>query len=109
MRVGSNGRTERALVGLLLIAGALVGIVAGLSAAAGGLALAGRTLFALEPADIQLFLVVGPLAGLLPVAALAQAAGRWPWIARRASGTLLAWALGALVSLYWYGIHPLMR
>ena len=102
-------RNDRALNALLLAAALLVGVIAGLSGAAAGLALAGRTLFALEPANIQVFLVVGPLAGLLPLAALAYLAARSPWVARRTLWALLTWTLGALVALYWYGIYPLLH
>ncbi|HEV2125583.1 MAG TPA: hypothetical protein VGW38_22755, partial [Chloroflexota bacterium] len=68
---------------LLLSCGVSSGMCAGLSLAAFGLAVAGRTLLDVSPARIQVFLVVGPLLGLLPVAILCLAASGSPDVARR--------------------------
>lgn len=93
---------------LLLTCGVSSGICAGLSLAALGLAVAGRTLLDVSPARIQAFLVVGPLLGLLPVAMLCLAASRSPDVARRTPLTLLLWFLVACAAVAWFGLRPLL-
>jgi hypothetical protein len=85
------------------------GVLAGLSAAAAGLALAGQALFEAPPQQAQLFLVLGPLLGLLPVSILALGAARYRDIARSAPAALGCWLLAAVAAAYWFGLRPLLR
>ena len=69
----------------------LAGCLGGFSAAAGGLALIGRPFLELEPARIQLLLVVGPLLGLWPAALLGFVAAHSPLVRRWTPALLLLW------------------
>jgi hypothetical protein len=83
---------------------ALAGAVAGLSAAAAGLALTGRSLLELEPARLHLFLVIGPLLGLWPPAMLAFIAAHSPLVRRWALALLGLWLSCALVAVVGAGL-----
>jgi len=80
-----------------------------LSVAAVGLAVNGRPLFGWKPADVQVFLVVGPLLGLWPVAALAMLAARSPSVRRWAPAGLGLWLAVSVVSTLWLGLVPLLH
>lgn len=97
-------------IGALVFAGSAVsGTLAGLSAAAGGLAVNGRPLFEWQPGDVQLFLVVGPLLGLWPVAVLALLAARLREVRRWTPAGLGLWLGVAVVTTLWFGLVPLLR
>lgn len=97
------------LSGVICLAVGLAGFAAGLSAAAGALALDGKSLLDAPPERAQLSLVLGPLLGLLPVSCLALAAARYPAIARLAPTALGLWLAAALLATYVFGIRPLLR
>lgn len=97
-----------ALRALLTLGSALAGVVAGLSAAAVGLALNGRPLLGLEPARVQLFLVIGPLLGLWPPAALAFVAAYSPLLRSWTIGLFGLWLGCALASTVWFVLAPLL-
>ncbi|MGI8423915.1 MAG: hypothetical protein ACR2NO_07365 [Chloroflexota bacterium] len=87
----------------------MAGTVAGLSAAALGLALNGRALLEMEPARIQLFLVVGPLLGLWPAALLSFVAARSPLVRRWTPASLRLWLGCGVISTVWFGVVPFLR
>jgi hypothetical protein len=87
----------------------VAGLITGLSAAAGGLALAGRTLFEMPVERAEVFLVVGPLAGLLPVSIGAWAAVRSPGVAARFPAAFGLWLACAVAATAWFGVYPLVR
>ena len=97
------------LPALCILAGAAVaGALAGLSAAAGGLAFLGKAIPGAPPGPAQLFLVAGPLLGLLPVSAFAWAAIYRPALAGYTLPALGAWLLAAAVSASWLGLRSLI-
>ncbi len=93
---------------LTVVASGLAGVVAGLSAAAFGLALVGQPLLELAPWRVQVVLVAGPLLGLLPMAALALGAGRYQDVARRAPAAFGVWLALGVVTMLWFGLRPLL-
>ena len=96
------------LTGLTYLGSALAGVMAGLSVAAGGLALFGQPLLGLPPARVQLFLVLGPLLGLLPMSVLAYAAGRFLDVSRRALPAFGIWLACGTAATLWFGLRPLL-
>ena len=97
-----------------MTAGALLaGVLAGLSAAAGALALIGRPFLELEPARIQLLLVVGPLLGLWPPAMLCYVAAQSPLVRRWTPLQLLLWFCSAVAATLASGLYsvflPVLR
>jgi hypothetical protein len=107
-RWSSSALPVAVLPGATCLAAALAGLVAGLSVAAGGLALAGRALFDAPPERAQVFLVFGPLLGLLPVSFLALAAARYHDVARCAPAALALWFAAALLAASWFGLRALL-
>ena len=87
----------------------LAGLIAGLSAAAAGLALIGRPLLGLEPPRIQLLLVVGPLLGLWPPALLCFVAAHSPLVRGWTPGLLFVWLGGAAVATAWSGLTSVFQ
>ncbi|HET7770950.1 MAG TPA: hypothetical protein VFN74_19410 [Chloroflexota bacterium] len=99
---------EVALLRALVSAGALLaGVLAGLSAAAGALALIGRSFLELEPGRIQLLLVVGPLLGLWPPAVLCYVAAQSPLVRRWTPLQLLVWFGSAVAATLAAGLYSL--
>ena len=98
-----------ALRALVTLGSALAGIIAGLSAAGAGLALIGRPLLELEPARVQLFLVLGPLLGLWPPAALSLVAAHSALVRGWTPGLLGLWLGCAATATVWFGLGPLLR
>ena len=80
-----------------------------MSAAALGLTLIGRVLLEMEPARAQLFLVVGPLLGLWPPAALAFVAAHSDVVRRWTLGLLGLWLACAVVTTIVSGLASVMR
>ena len=58
---------------------------------------------------METFLVVGPLMGVWPVAALALAAHRSAMVRRWAPAGLGLWLATAVVTTLWLGLLPLLR
>ncbi|MGH2353531.1 MAG: hypothetical protein ACRDJN_18155, partial [Chloroflexota bacterium] len=87
------------------LVGALAGTLAGLAVAAGGLALAGQSLFGIAGEQAQLFLVLGPLLGLLPLSLVALAAARRPAVAAHLPRILGLWLVLGTGAAYWFGIR----
>jgi hypothetical protein len=73
------------------------------------LAVNGRPLLGWQPADVQTFLVVGPVLGLWPVAVLAWLAHRTAGVRRWAPAGLGLWLAVAVVTMLWFGLLPLVR
>jgi hypothetical protein len=107
--VGAEAATLPLLAGVTYLAVGLAGVAAGLSAAAAGLALAGQSLFEAPPERAHLFLVLGPLCGLLPVALLAAGAARHPEVRHRAPVALGVWVIAAVAATCWFGLRPLLQ
>ncbi|HEU5318137.1 MAG TPA: hypothetical protein VFX49_18635 [Chloroflexota bacterium] len=80
-----------------------------MAGAAAGLTLNGRTLMDWEPAAMELFLVIGPVLGLWPVAALALVAHRTAAVRRWTPAGLAVWLVVALTTMVWFGLAPLLR
>jgi phage shock protein PspC (stress-responsive transcriptional regulator) len=99
---------QAALDALTYFGSALSGVIAGLSVAAGGLALLGQPLLGLPPARVQLFLVVGPLLGLLPMSLLAYASARFLDVSRRALPAFGIWLACGVLATVWFGLRPLL-
>jgi hypothetical protein len=98
-----------ALRALCTFGSALSGVLAGLSAAGIGLALSGRPLLELEPARMQLFLVVGPLLGLWPPASLSFVAAHSALMRGWAPWLLGLWLGCAATATVWFGLVSLLR
>lgn len=96
--------------GICLVYGtaAGAGAAAGLSLAAGGLALAGRTLFDLSAERATLALVAGPLLGFLPLSLMITGAARRPYLAGHLTRALALWILLATLTTAWFGVRPLL-
>jgi hypothetical protein len=108
-RVIRGIRQGLSLTGALCVAlGVLVGLCAGLSVAAGVLAVAGRALLDIPVARAQVFLVVGPLLGFLPLAAYFLAATQYDDLARFVPVTMGLWLLSAGAAGLWFGLLPLL-
>ncbi len=105
---GDVRQSPRLLSAVTYVTSLLVGLCAGLSLAAGSHAVAGRTLLEVPVGRAQVFLVVGPLLGLLPAAALCLGAARYGEVPRRAPLALALWAASALVATLWFGLVPLL-
>ena len=58
---------------------------------------------------MEVFLVIGPLLGLWPVAALALAAHRSAAVRHWAPAGLGLWLGVAIVTTLWFGLLPLLR
>ena len=113
----SGGRRDRRLSpyevtllrALLTLGSLLAGAIAGLTAAAFGLLINGHVLFDMEPARAQLLLVVGPLLGLWPPAALAFVAAHSPQVRRWTLALLGLWLASALAATVGFGFLSLFR
>ena len=105
---GPVGRQRLALATVFAVA-VLAGVCAGVSGAALGLALIGKSVAALTVEQAETLLVVGPLAGLLPLAWLLQATRRGGSLVQVLPAALGAWVASASVSFIWLGISPLLR
>jgi len=106
---GNAQRTWAFLAQVLTLAGSsLAGVFIGLTAAAAGLILAGRSLLEMEPERIQMVLVLGPLFGLLPMSLLAYCSSRYLDVARRAPGAFAVWLVSCIVTTVWFGVLPLV-
>jgi hypothetical protein len=88
---------------------ALAGVAAGLSLAAGGLALAGRSLLDLPAETAEAVLVAGPLLGLLPLAGIVLVASRRRAVAGHLPFLLFLWLGAALLAAGLLGLRPLLR
>ena len=106
---GNAQRTWAFFAHVLTLAGsALAGAFIGLTAAAAGLIMAGRSLLEMEPERIQMVLVLGPLFGLMPMSLLAYGSGRYLDVARRAPGAFAVWLVSCIVTTVWFGVLPLL-
>jgi hypothetical protein len=99
---------SRILVAAYLTA-AVAGVIAGLALAATALALAGRTLFDVAAGTAQVFLVAGPLLGLLPLSVVLLLAPARPPLLAHLPRLLALWALLAALVAFWVGIRPFLR
>ncbi len=88
---------------------ALAGLSAGIAGAALGLALIGKSIEALTVEQAETLLVVGPLAGLLPIAGLLMTAQRVRLVARWLAPALGLWLACAAASFAWLGLSPVFR
>lgn len=104
---GDPARLRLTLPLVLIAAGA--GVMAGLGVAAFGLTVVGQPLLDLPPEQVQLILVLAPLAGLIPVAALAFAAAQRRAVAARMPVALGLWLAVVAVTTAWFGLRPLLR
>jgi len=110
--VVGEGNAQRlwALLALILtlVGSALAGVFLGLTAAAAGLVLVGRSLLDMEPERLQIVLILGPLFGLLPMSLLAYGSSRYLDVARRSPVAFAAWLVTCLMTTVWYGVVPLL-
>lgn len=98
-------RLRGVAIGVLCV---LAGICAGLSAAGDALAIAGRPVLGLSPLRVELVMVVGPLFGLVPLAALCLMASSDRELTGPTLRGLGLWMLAGVVTLAWVGLVPLL-
>jgi hypothetical protein len=97
------------LAAAVIAASALSGAIGGVGLAAFGLALLSKAITVLTVEQAETLLVVGPLAGLLPVSCLLLAARHEPRIARLLPAALGVWFACGTVSFAWLGLSPALR
>ncbi|MDQ3701652.1 MAG: hypothetical protein M3442_12150 [Chloroflexota bacterium] len=93
---------------LVYAVAAVAGVAAGLSLAAGGLSLAGVTLFDLSAESATVMLVAGPLLGFLPLSLTISSAARRPHLAGHLTRALGLWFLLTALATAWFGVRPLL-
>ena len=98
----------RAALAFTLTGAALAGVIGGLSFSALVLALFGLPLLELPLERLQLFLVIGPFLGLVPVALLAHAAQRYADIARTAPIAFAIWLVTGAATTAWFALATLL-
>lgn len=101
--------TPDGAVPLVVYLGAvLAGVAVGVSVGAGVLTLLGQSVFDLAPRDAQVLLVLGPVAGLMPVAGLGVMAARVQQVERCAMLALFLWLLTATAVAGLTGVRHLL-